>query len=167
MRGLSELGSMYILPKQEVGVKEVSGCLYKLCNISWYATLADKHYNLNNHCFHFAIYISHSSFGRVPGWGKTCKQCSIHSSWLLFPLYPTISFFTSILNCWPSFAASQWRSSDLDREIYRQLWERPVGCSAQLSLTKMPVWLPPPGLPECEWTLVNKTQTYTHTPLQL
>lgn len=34
MRGLSELESMYILPKQEVGVKEVSDCLYKLCNVS-------------------------------------------------------------------------------------------------------------------------------------
>ena len=28
----------------------------------------------------------------------------------------------------------------------------------------MPVWSPPPGLPECEWTLVNKTQTYTDAP---
>lgn len=28
----------------------------------------------------------------------------------------------------------------------------------------MPVWRPPPGLPECEWTSVNKRQTYTNTP---
>lgn len=35
MRGLSELKSMYILLKQGVGLKEVSDCLYKLCNISW------------------------------------------------------------------------------------------------------------------------------------
>lgn len=28
----------------------------------------------------------------------------------------------------------------------------------------MLVWRPPPGLPECEWTLVNKRQTYTETP---
>lgn len=34
MRGLSELQSMYILPKHEVGVKEVSDCPHKLCNIS-------------------------------------------------------------------------------------------------------------------------------------
>lgn len=39
-------------------------------------------------------YIFHSMFGSMSGWGKTCKQCSIHSSWLLFPLYPQISFFT-------------------------------------------------------------------------
>lgn len=50
MRGLSQLESMYILPKQEVGVKEVSDYIN-------YATLADKRYNLNNHCFHFAIYL--------------------------------------------------------------------------------------------------------------
>lgn len=28
----------------------------------------------------------------------------------------------------------------------------------------MPVWRPPPGLPECEWTSVNKRQTYTNPP---
>lgn len=28
----------------------------------------------------------------------------------------------------------------------------------------MPVWRPPPGLPECEWTLLNTRQTYTDTP---
>lgn len=28
----------------------------------------------------------------------------------------------------------------------------------------MPVWRPPPGLPECEWTSVNKRQAYTNSP---
>lgn len=68
-------------------------------------------------------------------------------------------------------AAPLWCSLDLHWGIYRQRIERPAGCSALHSLEEeeekkglMQVWCPPPDLPECEWTSVNRRQTYTNAP---
>lgn len=58
-------------------------------------------------------------------------------------------------------------SSDLDREIYRLLRKKACGTLCTAFIDKkglMPVWRPPPGLPECEWTFLNTRQTYTDTP---
>lgn len=58
-------------------------------------------------------------------------------------------------------------SSDLDREIYRQLRERPVGRSAQLSLTKK-AWCQFDAHPQVSQKVnelfFNARQTYTDTP---
>lgn len=130
-----------------------------------YATLADKHYNLNNHCFHFAIYLP-LRFWQSSGIKHANNVLYTHLDFY-FPHFPKSSFFTSILNCCRPLQPSQWRSSDLDREIYRQLRKKACGMLCTAFTDKkglMPVWRPPPGLPECEWTLVNKMQTYTDTP---
>ena len=85
---------------------------------------------------------------------------ALRSSWLSF------SHLIFHLHSTPlsSLSGAPWTWA---REIYRQHRERPAGRCAPHSLTKkgpMPVWRPPPGLPEREWTSVNKRQTYTNTP---
>lgn len=62
-------------------------------------------------------------FGSMAGWGEACKQCSIHPTWLLFPLDPKISFFTSILSCWPSFAAPQTWTEKSIGSSEKGLWD--------------------------------------------
>lgn len=139
MRGFAELKSMYI-PLRQAGRSEN----HRRGVSDWtkWATLG--HYQIVSQTLPLILVILVLSYCNTsPTTGLAACQAGeedvnnpLCSSWLSFSLHPRTSFFPSILNRCPPFAAPQWYSLDLDWEIYRQHRERPAGCCGPHSLTK-------------------------------
>ena len=107
-------------------------------------------------------HIAHCWFGKAPGWRGGCKQSSLLLLTFIFPPCQDLIFHlhskTAVLplqTLWTWTEASIGSVEKGLRDAARRIhWQNGL----------MPVWRPPPGLPVCEWTSVNKWQTYTNAP---
>lgn len=104
-------------------------------------------------------YIIHFRDGRMPEENGWWKHCSLLFSTFIFHIQETHfspllsnAVILSLTCAVESMGSTQKGQQDAPRCIQRG------------KKRLMQVWCPPPDLPECEWTYVNRRQTYTNAP---